>query len=62
MTEKLLVLSFDDERARKVGLVGGKGASLASMTHYGLPVPPGFIVTAEAFLEAVDEQALLRCL
>lgn len=29
--------------------VGGKGASLGEMTHVGLPVPPAFVVTAQAF-------------
>jgi cytochrome P450 len=43
-----LALTFadcpDDVRA-----VGGKAASLASMTAAGLPVPPGFVVTTAAF-------------
>ncbi|MEV7969077.1 pyruvate, phosphate dikinase [Sphaerisporangium sp. NPDC088356] len=29
-------------------LLGGKGANLAEMTNLGLPVPPGFTITAEA--------------
>ena len=29
-------------------LLGGKGAGLAEMSHAGLPVPPGFIITTEA--------------
>ncbi|MDA8347029.1 MAG: pyruvate, phosphate dikinase [Thermaerobacter sp.] len=33
-----------DDRAR----LGGKGANLAEMTRVGLPVPPGFTVTAPA--------------
>ncbi len=33
-----------DDRAR----LGGKGANLAEMTRVGLPVPPGFTVTAQA--------------
>jgi pyruvate,orthophosphate dikinase len=32
-------------------LLGGKGANLAEMTRMGLPVPPGFTVTAEACRE-----------
>ena len=32
-----------------IGLVGGKGANLGELTRAGLPVPPGFIVTAEAY-------------
>ena len=28
-------------------LLGGKGANLAKMCNYGLPVPPGFTITTE---------------
>jgi len=54
-----LVLNFNDERCREVELSGGKGASLASMTQNGLPVPPGFVITSTAFAEAVDAVKLL---
>ncbi len=30
------------------GLLGGKGANLAEMTRLGIPVPPGFTITAAA--------------
>jgi pyruvate, water dikinase len=60
MTDTPLVLPFHDERCRDVNLAGGKGASLASMTHNGLPVPPGFVITSRAFAEAVDADSLLR--
>lgn len=32
-----------------ISLVGGKGASLGEMASIGLPVPPAFVVTAQAF-------------
>jgi len=32
-------------------LLGGKGANLAEMANLGLPVPPGFTITAEACAE-----------
>ena len=51
MTETPLVLHVHDERCRDVDLAGGKGASLASMTANGLPVPPGFVITSPAFAE-----------
>jgi pyruvate, water dikinase len=35
-------------------VVGGKCASLGSMTIAGLPVPTGFAVTTEAFVESLD--------
>ncbi len=37
-----------------VALVGGKGANLGELTNAGLPVPPGFVVTAPAYLKAVS--------
>lgn len=59
MTDTPLVLPFTDERCRDVDLSGGKGASLASMTANGLPVPPGFVITSAAFVQAVDGDALV---
>lgn len=53
-----LVLSLADPACRDVTLSGGKGASLAEMTHAELPVPLGFVVTSTAFVEAVDAGAL----
>jgi pyruvate,water dikinase len=53
-----LVLPFSDPRCQRVELTGGKGASLATMTAEGLPVPPGFVITSAAFAAAVDEEAL----
>jgi pyruvate, water dikinase len=53
-----LVLSFSDPRCQAVELTGGKGASLATMTSEGLPVPPGFVITSAAFAAAVDSGAL----
>lgn len=60
MTVDELVLPFTDPRCREVARTGGKGASLASMTADGLPVPPGFVITSAAFARAVDGDALLR--
>ncbi len=36
-------------------LVGGKGAQLGAMLRGGLPVPPGFCITTEAFRSRRDE-------
>ncbi|HEX7211354.1 MAG TPA: PEP/pyruvate-binding domain-containing protein [Propionibacteriaceae bacterium] len=33
----------------------GRGANLSELTTAGLPVPPGFLVTAAAYLAAVSE-------
>ncbi len=45
----ILVLPFADVPPESVALVGGKGLSLATAARAGLPVPPGFVVTTEAF-------------
>ncbi|WP_309707606.1 PEP/pyruvate-binding domain-containing protein, partial [Armatimonas sp.] len=39
-------------------LVGGKGANLGELTRAGIPVPPGFVVTAEAFRAFLDATGL----
>lgn len=51
------VVWFTDVDKDDIALVGGKGANLGELTKAGLPVPPGFIVTSEAyfdFLEGAD--------
>jgi pyruvate,orthophosphate dikinase len=36
-----------DGRADMKNFLGGKGANLAEMTNLGVPVPPGFTISAE---------------
>ena len=36
-------------------VAGGKGANLGELTRGGFPVPDGFVVTADAYLTAMDE-------
>lgn len=43
------VIPFEDYTADARHLVGGKNASLGEMMAAGLPVPPGFALTTEAF-------------
>jgi pyruvate,water dikinase len=49
------VLPFADPECVQVGRAGGKGASLARMAALGLPVPPGFAVSARALGEALPD-------
>lgn len=49
-----LVSRFEEVRLGDAPSVGGKGANLGEMTSVGLPIPPGFVVTAEAYLRAID--------
>ncbi len=48
-----LVRWFDRVRLADAPSVGGKGANLGELVAAGLPVPPGFVVTAEAYRYAV---------
>ena len=54
VTAVKLVRWFEEIRLTDTGSVGGKGANLGELTAGGLPVPPGFVITGEAYLDAVD--------
>jgi pyruvate,water dikinase len=52
-----LVAFLDQPEAGVPSLVGGKGHNLIVLTEAGFPVPPGFVVTSEAyelFLDSVE--------
>jgi pyruvate,water dikinase len=53
----MAVLAFPDAGCDDVALAGGKGASLARMAALGLPVPPGFVVTADVLRAALPDAA-----
>ena len=53
--KKNLVLWFGDLRKTDIPLVGGKNANLGEMISAGLPVPPGFAVTAYAYEKFLEE-------
>ncbi len=44
-----MIVWFDDITAADLARVGGKGANLGECARAGLPVPPGFCVSTEAF-------------
>jgi pyruvate,water dikinase len=44
---------FNEVGKAEAGLVGGKGANLGELTRAGLPVPPGFCVTSEAYQDFI---------
>ena len=48
------VVWFEDLTIADAGIAGGKGANLGELTAAGLPVPPGFVVPADAYLAAID--------
>lgn len=59
MNEVKYVYSFEEGNAEMKNLLGGKGANLAQMVQYKLPVPPGFILTTEACLKYGEDPAFL---
>ncbi len=52
------VLSLNDISADDIDIVGGKGASLGELTAAGLPVPPGFVVTAGTYRTFIEEAGI----
>ncbi|MHA7633760.1 phosphoenolpyruvate synthase [Corallococcus sp. M7] len=48
------ILWFDTLSREDVAQAGGKGANLGELTRAGLPVPPGFVITAAAFHQAME--------
>jgi len=49
---------FSELSIKDVGLVGGKAANLGEMTNAGFPVPPGFVITAEAYSYFLEKTGL----
>ena len=52
------ILWFSEVGKDDTAIVGGKGANLGELTNAGLPVPPGFIVTAQAYFKFIKETGL----
>ncbi|HID42116.1 MAG TPA: phosphoenolpyruvate synthase, partial [Pyrodictium sp.] len=47
--QRPLIIWIENLRAKDVDLAGGKGANLGELVSAGVPVPPGFVVTTEAY-------------
>lgn len=46
---------FEELGRSDIATAGGKGANLGELTRAGLPVPPGFVVTAAGYLAAMEQ-------
>ncbi|MFZ8855025.1 MAG: phosphoenolpyruvate synthase, partial [Thermofilaceae archaeon] len=53
-----IVLWFEELTKDDVPIVGGKNANLGEMIRAGIPVPPGFAVTAYAFKRFIEETGI----
>ncbi len=51
-------LPFSAVSRHDVSLAGGKGANLGDMAQAGLPVPPGFVITALAYRKMFESSGL----
>ena len=58
MAEKPLVLWLEEAGHDLADLVGGKAAGLGELIRAGIPVPPGFVVTSEAYRLFIRETGL----
>lgn len=58
MTNDVHIQFFDADLPGDIDLLGGKCASLVTMTAAGMPVPPGFAVTTAAYDTFVTESGL----
>jgi len=53
-----LVLWFESLRKTDIPSVGGKNANLGEMTSAGIPVPPGFAITAFSYKRFIEETGI----
>ncbi|MBA7649092.1 Phosphoenolpyruvate synthase [subsurface metagenome] len=54
------IVWFNEVTKEDVPLAGGKGANLGEMTKAHIPVPPGFIVTANAYYDFLRQTKLIN--
>jgi pyruvate,water dikinase len=50
----MYVQRFKDLGKDDIDIAGGKGANLGELTRSGIPVPPGFVITAKAYQKFMD--------
>ncbi|HMI33357.1 MAG TPA: PEP/pyruvate-binding domain-containing protein, partial [Propionibacteriaceae bacterium] len=54
----IFIRQFGELGTSDIEQAGGKGANLGELTRAGIPVPPGFVVTTEAYRVYVAEHQL----
>jgi len=52
------VVWFSEVGREDLGIVGGKGANLGELTRASIPVPPGFVVTADSYFRFLQHSSL----
>jgi len=56
--KKDLIIWFEHLRKTDIPSVGGKNASLGEMINAGMPIPPGFAVTAYSYKRFIEETGI----
>ena len=56
--KKALIIWFEHLRKTDIPSVGGKNASLGEMINAGIPIPPGFAVTAYSYKRFIEETGI----
>jgi len=59
-TTKDLVIWFEQLKSTDVPIVGGKNANLGEMTNAGIPIPPGFAITAYSYKKFIEETGISK--
>ena len=54
----MYVQKFEDLNKSDIAIAGGKGANLGELTQAGIPVPPGFVVTAETYEKFMEDSGI----
>ena len=54
----MYVKKFEDLNKSDIPIAGGKGANLGELTQAGIPVPPGFVVTAQTYEKFMVETGI----
>ena len=54
----MYVEKFENISKEDVGIAGGKGANLGELTQAEIPVPPGFVVTAETYNKFMNDTGI----
>jgi pyruvate, water dikinase len=58
MSPKKSIVWFEEVGKDDVGSVGGKGANLGEMVNASLPIPYGFIITAQAYFDFIEKAGI----
>jgi pyruvate,water dikinase len=60
MQNKKIILWFEELTKESIPLVGGKNANLGELIKVGIPVPPGFAITAYAYKKFIEETGIAQ--